>query len=216
MTISERAAKPDASRTPGVRGLTRLHTAQRAAYRERIVRAAAEVFVERSYVAATVDDVLSRAGVSRPTFYRYFDNKFDLAVSLIRSTVPESLAPYKGFVAAGDRGERAVRALIGEVMSFYEAHAPLVRVMTEITAIDPHYMLEIDAAFEQAARELARLLPAFQKSNRGAKGRATRARLVLNQIAVTCQLTVSGEGRFDRAAAIDLLTEQFLAFCNAG
>jgi len=216
--VSALSEKPDdgaaPKRTPGARGLTRLHTAQRAAYRERITCAAAEVFVERSYVATTVDDVLTRAGVSRPTFYRYFDNKFDLAVSLLRSTLPESLAPYKAFVAAGDRGEQAVRALIGEIMGFYETHSPLVRVMTEITAIDPQYMREIDAAFDQVAHELSRLLPAFQKSSRAAK--ATRARLVLHQIAITCQTTVIGEGRLDRAAAIDLLTEQFVAFCNAG
>jgi AcrR family transcriptional regulator len=217
--LSEQPEKPDEearpARAPGARGLTRLHAAQRVAYRERIIGAAAEVFVERSYVATTVDDVLARAGVSRPTFYRYFDNKFDLAVSLLRSTTPESLAPYKAFVAAGDRGERAVRAMISEVMGFYDRHASLVRVMTEITAIDPQYMREIDTAFDQTARELSRLLPAFQKTSRAAKAQATRARLVLHQIAITCQTTVTGEGRLDRAAAIDLLTEQFVAFCSA-
>lgn len=207
--VSDRPAKP-----PGARGLTRLHTAQRAAYRERIVRAAGEVFVERSYAAATVDHVLTRAGVSRPTFYRYFDNKFDLALSLIHAVGPQSLAPYKAFVVAGDTSERAVRALISEAMQFYDAHAPLVQVMTEIAAIHPDYMNEIHLAFDQVARELARLLPAFQKSTKAAKARATRARLVLNQIAITCQLTVSSGERFDRTAAIDLLTEQFLAFCN--
>ena len=178
------------------------------------MRAASEVFVERSYTGATVDDVLVRADVSRPTFYRYFDNKFDLALSLIHTLGPQSLAPYATFVASGDSSERAVRALIGEVMEFYHAHAPLVQVMTEIAAIHPQYMDEIHTAFGEVARELARLLPAFQQSARGAKARATGARLVLNQIAITCQLTATSAGRFDRAAAIELLTTQFLAFCN--
>lgn len=212
--ISEKSEGP--KRASAGRGLTRLHAAQRAAYRERIVKAAAEVFVERSYVATTVDDVLTRANVSRPTFYRYFDSKFDLAVSLLRATTPQSLAPYRAFVANGDSGENAVRALISQVMSFYEGHVPLVRVMTEISAMDPAYMSEIDDTFETMAEELARLLPAFKKSNPRAKARATQARLMLNQIAITCQLVANNEGRLDRDAAIDLLTDQFMAFCAAG
>lgn len=204
-----------AQAAPPARGLTRLHAAQRVAYRNKIMAAATEIFVEKSYTAATVDDILVRADVSRPTFYRYFSSKFDLAVSLVRSKALETLAPFEAFVTAGDVSPKAVRAMIRANMDFYERNDPLVRVMTEIAASNPDYLSEIDAAFQRIARRLGTLMPAFSGRGPGAKRRATRARLLLNQIAITCQLTVTESDRIDREAAVELLTEQFLAFASA-
>ena len=43
-----------------------------------LVDAAAEVFMEKGYAAATVADITSRAGSSHGTFYVYFDSKEDI------------------------------------------------------------------------------------------------------------------------------------------
>ena len=40
--------------------------------------AAAELFLEQGYSHTTVDDISSRAGVSRATFFNYFHNKSDV------------------------------------------------------------------------------------------------------------------------------------------
>lgn len=40
--------------------------------------AAAELFLEQTYAATTIDQIASRAGVSRNTFFNYFDSKSDL------------------------------------------------------------------------------------------------------------------------------------------
>jgi AcrR family transcriptional regulator len=45
--------------------------------RLRILEAVAETMAEKGYVAATVADVLARAGVSRETFYQQFTSKQD-------------------------------------------------------------------------------------------------------------------------------------------
>ena len=42
--------------------------------RWRLLAAAAEVFAERGYARATAADIASTAGVSRSTFYKYFDH----------------------------------------------------------------------------------------------------------------------------------------------
>jgi AcrR family transcriptional regulator len=49
----------------------------RAIQRERLLAAMLETVNELGYRALTVQDVLSRAGVSRPTFYEQFDDKED-------------------------------------------------------------------------------------------------------------------------------------------
>ena len=215
MSAARSAANAAPPRPSPARGLTRLHAAQRVAYRNKIIAAASALFVEKSYTEVTVDDILVRADVSRPTFYRYFSSKFDLAISLVRAKGAESLAPFEAFVASADVRPAAVRALIRTIMDFYESNNALVRVMTEIAAINPAYLSEIDAAFARAARRLGAILPAFSTRGAGAKRRATRARLLLNQIAITCQLCSSEADRIDSEAAIELLTEQFLAFAAA-
>jgi AcrR family transcriptional regulator len=51
-----------------------LVTRKRAATREKLLTAAAEVFAERGFGRATVEDVCDRAGFSRGAFYSNFDS----------------------------------------------------------------------------------------------------------------------------------------------
>ena len=46
--------------------------------RMRVLQAASEVFGRLGYVNARVEDILEEAGISRPTFYRYFKSKDDV------------------------------------------------------------------------------------------------------------------------------------------
>ncbi|MCC6269663.1 MAG: TetR family transcriptional regulator [Microbacteriaceae bacterium] len=50
----------------------------RASSRGTIEEAAAELFLEQSYAGTTIDEITRRAGVSRATFFNYFDSKGDL------------------------------------------------------------------------------------------------------------------------------------------
>ncbi|MEO7147282.1 MAG: helix-turn-helix domain-containing protein [Terrimesophilobacter sp.] len=50
----------------------------RSSSRSTIEEAAAELFLEQSYGGTTVDEITQRAGVSRATFFNYFDAKSDL------------------------------------------------------------------------------------------------------------------------------------------
>ncbi|MCB9602007.1 MAG: TetR/AcrR family transcriptional regulator [Sandaracinus sp.] len=51
--------------------------------RRQLLEAARDVFSEKGYVAATVDDVVARCGVARGTFYLYFDDKLDVFGALV-------------------------------------------------------------------------------------------------------------------------------------
>jgi AcrR family transcriptional regulator len=50
----------------------------RASSRDTIEDAAAELFLEQSYLGTTIDEISQRAGVSRATFFNYFGSKSDL------------------------------------------------------------------------------------------------------------------------------------------
>src|SRR3954465_3637975 len=53
--------------------------------RAQLVAAAREVFGERGYHTATVDDITRAAGVAKGTFYLYFDEKREVYYELVRT-----------------------------------------------------------------------------------------------------------------------------------
>jgi AcrR family transcriptional regulator len=63
-------------RTPG---------ATAAATRERLLRAAADVFARRSYAGTRVSEIAGAAGLSNGALYAYFDSKSDLLVDALRA-----------------------------------------------------------------------------------------------------------------------------------
>ena len=64
-----------------------------------IVAAALEVFGERGFAAARLEDIAARAGVSKAALYLYFPTKHDL----FRAVVAETVAPdIAGVAAAAD------------------------------------------------------------------------------------------------------------------
>src|SRR5215208_4754465 len=65
-----------------------------ASQRGRMLEAMAQVVADKGYGAATVADVIERAGVSRKTFYEHFKDKeacflaaFDTAVEIVLAAV---------------------------------------------------------------------------------------------------------------------------------
>jgi AcrR family transcriptional regulator len=64
----------------------RVQEVQRQAAQEEIEAVALALFLERGFVATTVDDVALAAGVSRRTIFRYFESKEDLVLASMRAT----------------------------------------------------------------------------------------------------------------------------------
>lgn len=60
--------------------------------RDRLFSAAVEVFLEHGY-DASVDMIISRAGVARQTFYNHFQNKESLFAEVMRNCVGDILVP---------------------------------------------------------------------------------------------------------------------------
>lgn len=54
-----------------------------SAARDKIVEAASDLFFEQGFQATTIDDVIERSGVSRPTLYNHFKTKEELCVEYL-------------------------------------------------------------------------------------------------------------------------------------
>src|SRR6188472_2373908 len=73
----ERATVPSGAPTP----VPRISAEHEQQVRERIIRAAIEVFAEKGYHRATIADVVRRTGLSVGAIYTYFANKDALFLS---------------------------------------------------------------------------------------------------------------------------------------
>jgi AcrR family transcriptional regulator len=74
--------------------------------RERIVRGAARVVVEKGYAALSIPAISAAAGVSNQTFYEHFDSKRDAFLAAFEILGGEALAAgARAFAREGDRPE---------------------------------------------------------------------------------------------------------------
>jgi AcrR family transcriptional regulator len=98
-----------------------------AASRELLQEAAFELFVENGYLGTTVDQIATRAGVSRNTFFNYFDAKGDVFwVELDGTTerLKAALAHEPSDVASATIAIR--KALLIAIAPLESEHVPFV------------------------------------------------------------------------------------------
>lgn len=124
----------------------------------RLRGAAREVFAERGYAGARVEDVVAAAGVSHGTFYTYFTNKGGALDALIDETARELQAvveePWEGPDAA-----RAIAAVIERFVDVFAGHADVMSTWLEASAHEPHFRQRLrevrDGYITRVAEQLA-------------------------------------------------------------
>ena len=88
-------------------------SARRQATRARVLDAASEVFAERGFHGATVEEICERAGFTRGAFYSNFSSKDDLVIHLSTSQV-EGIVER---ITAAARTEASPEAVLGAVFA---------------------------------------------------------------------------------------------------
>ncbi len=67
-----------------------------------IMAAGLEIFAERGFAAARLEDVAERAGVSKATIYLYFESKADLFAAIVRDIATPRFEEMEAMLAAYD------------------------------------------------------------------------------------------------------------------
>jgi TetR/AcrR family fatty acid metabolism transcriptional regulator len=80
--------------------------------RERILRAAIDVFAQNGYFNAKVSEIARAAGVADGTIYLYFDGKEDLLTSIFRDHTRNYLQSLERALANVNRPEERIRIAI--------------------------------------------------------------------------------------------------------
>jgi TetR/AcrR family transcriptional regulator len=89
----------------------------RARNEDKILDAALEVFADCGFKGATIDQIATRAGLSKPNLLYYFRRKKDLYLAVLERTLDMWLEPLRAIRADGDPAEE-IRAYINRKLEF--------------------------------------------------------------------------------------------------
>lgn len=96
--------------------------------RQRILDAAIELFGERGYHAAGIDDIGAAAGITGPGVYRHFPSKLDMLVAVFERTADDRAHAAAAIVAAHDEPAEALAALVEDHVRFAVEYRSVIAV----------------------------------------------------------------------------------------
>ena len=106
-----------------------------AAQRE-IVEAAQALLRERPYREVTVDEVMRRTGLSRPSFYVYFHDRHELLRRVVESLQVDLLTVSNRWFAGDGDGAAQLREAVSGVVAVYAQHGPVMRALADAAVDD--------------------------------------------------------------------------------
>src|ERR1700704_1906048 len=123
-TGAARAGRPAQNRELRARGKRTMR---------KLLDAGAQVFAQRGYHAARVDDIVKLADTSHGTFYLYFSNKEDLFRALALDVAEQMmhLAEDLPEISPEPEGYAELRAWLDRFSEIYDHYGPVIRAWTE-------------------------------------------------------------------------------------
>jgi AcrR family transcriptional regulator len=120
--------------------LTRRTEAQmekRAAIESAVLRATEELLREgRSYADLRIEEIATRAGISRTAFYFYFRDKRELLMRLTEDVAEILYAEADAWWSGGGDGREDLERALAIVIALYREHGVLLRAVVEASAYD--------------------------------------------------------------------------------
>lgn len=150
--------------------VTRKATGGRAArrddLRERLLAATEELLREgEGFTELSVERLVGAAGVSRSTFYVYFEDKGQLLSAWfegIAAALDADVEAWWRIDAASDRED--VRTALAGVVDGYRPHIHLMAALYDTAAYDPSVRELVDGLIDRSVESLRRHIAAGQKA----------------------------------------------------
>jgi AcrR family transcriptional regulator len=128
------------------------------ARREVIERAALDVFAERGYHGASIDEIARRSGITPPVVYDHFVSKLDLHRRLLERTRDELLAMWRENLAGDDPAEERIPRALDAWARYVEEHPYAPRMFFHETTGDPEVQAIHHEVQDQARAALGVIL----------------------------------------------------------
>lgn len=153
--MASRSVTPITQRSAAVR--RRMPAAER---REAILAAALEVFGERGFHEASLEDVAARGGISKALIYEHFRSKRDLERALLEAQVDELLRRVLEAIAGESGEEERLRSGVDAFLRFVEERPVAWRLLFRNVG-DP----DIAEPFARLQEEVSGTIAALMKAD---------------------------------------------------
>jgi TetR/AcrR family transcriptional regulator, transcriptional repressor for nem operon len=105
--------------------------------RQRIIQSALQLFNRHGFTAASIDDIMAGAGMTRGGFYSYFQSKSELYAEAISCFVSEKLEGEGAAAKAPDRAANIIREYLSlQQIENVETSCPLIGLPNDISRSD--------------------------------------------------------------------------------
>jgi len=197
-----------------------LREAQRQLTRSRLVEAAREVFAEKNYVLATVDDIAERARIGRATVYVHFESKKAILLEILREDLRRQDDLYRRLAASPVLSEDALAAWIDRhARGFANRRASLLLFYVTM-GLEPEFVGLFNRKREDVFRILGESFPAFRFAEDdhtpATEQRRAEAHLLLFQLAQTSFHLAFPDWNIGRDAVVRVLARNFMRFIQQG
>ncbi|MFT4127256.1 MAG: TetR/AcrR family transcriptional regulator [Gordonia sp. (in: high G+C Gram-positive bacteria)] len=125
--------------------------------RNGIVAAARKVFEDKGFTDARLADIFAEAGCSTGTFYLYFGSKEEVLQAVLDTVRDDMLHPGIGDHVDSAEPQAVIRASIHAYLLSYRRNALLMRLLEQVSIIDPAFR----------ARRVARSRAFVERNARG-------------------------------------------------
>ena len=127
--------------------------------RERILRAAIQVFAEKGFFQAKISEIAAVAQVADGTIYLYFDNKDDLLIQVFEEIMVRFIDGLKEALEGTDEASERIGRVIEHHLSMVEAHPDIAAVIAVELRQSPKFMKEYkNPKFAQYMRSIAAII----------------------------------------------------------
>ncbi|MCB1292414.1 TetR/AcrR family transcriptional regulator [Mycolicibacterium sp.] len=99
--------------------------------RDQLLATASEVFVDRGYHAAGMDEIADRAGVSKPVLYQHFSSKLDLYLAVLAQHVDILLTGVRQALRTTTDNRQRLHAAVQAFFDFIEDDSQGYRLIFE-------------------------------------------------------------------------------------
>jgi AcrR family transcriptional regulator len=202
-------AKPGRSAQPKAAGAPlRLRDEQRRLTRQRLREGAQQVFADRGFFDATIDEIVAHAGASRGTFYLYYKSKTEILKDLMQEVQNDAATLARTLADMRELSHAELETWIDAFVEMYAHHRNTFAAWAQAETVEPDlkkrgykdYNRFWDIVFDP---------PRTAKAVGAAEREAARIRSILMMIMLDrfCYFWFVEGWSVDRAIAVGVLTD---------
>ena len=215
LRVSELPAPSAGPAAPAERGSIRKDN--RALTRKRIISAARSLFVDRNYIATTIDDIAEAAEIGRATFYLHFESKDEVLQAVLEEGMDQQLALFRKLADMKEPSRPALRKWVEQYFNAYKSHYASLRLFMFVIGLESRHIGVFSKNRDRFIALLGESHPAFRLPAAGPE-RELRRVAAHRQFYRIEQLAsfLAGPGTLlDRATCVDCATDGLQAYLSA-